>query len=73
MTVRHPLNAGDSTCPCCGKTWVVTPFADCLLPACGCFGSDASADNLERPCYPCGLRHAWTCPEMPHRGEQREA
>lgn len=55
---RH---AGMSTCPLCQRHWLVTPHEDCMLPACGCFGFDYSADNPSRPCTNCGIRHAWTC------------
>lgn len=53
--------AGESTCPMCGRAWTVTPFADCFMPACGCYGDDASAANPNRPCESCGLSHAWKC------------
>jgi hypothetical protein len=52
------LNAGQSTCPICHKTWLVTPYADCMLPACGCYGDDTSANNPNRPCESCGIAHA---------------
>lgn len=51
-------SAGFSTCPVCTRTWEVTPHDDCMMPACGCFGTDASAANPARPCEGCGLRHA---------------
>jgi hypothetical protein len=37
-------------------------FDDCCLPACGCYG-----DKLDRhtPCEPCGISHAWNCPNRP--------
>ena len=53
-------NAGESTCPICHKTWLVTPYADCMLPACGCYGDDTSANNPNRPCEPCGIAHAFS-------------
>lgn len=52
-------NAGISTCPICKRTWLVTPWADCMLPACGCYGDDASTGD--RPCESCGLGHASKC------------
>lgn len=55
---RH---AGWSTCPMCERHWLVTPTHDCMMPACGHYGYDYSADNPNRPCEPCGLKHAWTC------------
>ena len=55
---RH---AGMSTCPDCGKHWLVTPRNDCMMPACGCYGFDATEANPTRPCETCGIRHAWTC------------
>jgi hypothetical protein len=59
------MNAGMSTCPICKKEWLVTPSEDCMVPACGCFGNDASAANPNRPCEPCGIKHAWTCKKVP--------
>jgi hypothetical protein len=64
------LTAGTSTCPTCDRTWTVTPSDDCMVPACGCFGSDTSADNLTRPCDSCGTRHAWTCPKVEGHAER---
>lgn len=58
------MDAGTSTCPVCGKTWLVTPSQDCMLPSCGCFGYDTSEANKYRPCEPCGLRHALECPDV---------
>lgn len=49
-------NGGRSRCPVCGRRWWVTPSADCMLPACGCYGHDTSA-----PCHGCGLSHALSC------------
>lgn len=59
--------AGWSTCPICGKTWVVTLTEDCLIPACGCYGNDTRVDNHGRPCEPCGLAHVDSCVRMPRR------
>jgi hypothetical protein len=53
--------AGQSTCPICGKEWIVTPFDDCFLPACGCYGKDTGPGNPARPCESCGMAHALTC------------
>jgi hypothetical protein len=58
---------GRSTCPVCAISWPVTAYADCVLPACGCFGQDGSAANPARPCLPCGSKHARSCPRMPAR------
>ena len=55
------MNAGKSTCPVCKKEWIVTPVEDCCLPVCGCFGSDTSASNPNRPCQNCGITHALKC------------
>lgn len=55
--------AGESTCPVCDRTWTVTPFDDCMLPACGCYGDDTSAANPHRICHRCGLAHARRCPK----------
>jgi hypothetical protein len=54
------VNAGQSTCPICHKTWLVTPNADCMLPSCGCYGKDTSASNPNRPCESCGTAHAFS-------------
>ena len=61
QTVFGDANEGESTCPICGKEWLVTPMEDCMLPSCGCFGSDTSRTNLGRPCEPCGILHFYTC------------
>jgi hypothetical protein len=58
------LHAGASTCPICSRLWIVTPHDDCCLPACDCYGSDTSAANPNRPCYSCGVGHAWSCPTL---------
>lgn len=55
------IHGGTSTCPICRRHWWVTPLADCLLPACGCYGHDTGAGNPNRPCHPCGLSHALRC------------
>jgi len=57
-------DAGYSTCPICNRDWHVKLFDDCLLPACGCYGDDTSANNPNRPCESCGIRHAMNCPKM---------
>lgn len=64
-----PVNAGMSTCPLCQRRWLVTPAADCLLPACGCFGTDTTASNPHRPCHSCGLSHALACSKTPEIGD----
>jgi hypothetical protein len=56
-----PPNAGESTCPMCMRVWLVTEADDCMMPACGCFGSDTSANNPHRPCHACGLAHVSNC------------
>jgi hypothetical protein len=61
------LTYGHSTCPLCETYWPVTVYADCLLPACGCFGEDGSAMNPSRPCLSCGSKHARSCQMMPTR------
>lgn len=73
----YPMNAhvewavrladgGASTCPICGRSWTVTPWDDCLLPACGCYGHDVGPGNPNRPCNRCGLRHALAHSEPAH-------
>jgi len=57
-------DGGESTCPICNRTWLVTMYEDCLLPACGCYGEDTGPDNQHRPCHSCGLEHAFSCPKM---------
>ena len=57
-------NAGMSKCPICEREWLVTPFDDCMIPACGCYGDDVGATNPARPCDECGTRHAWSCPKI---------
>ena len=62
LAIPEPrIHGGPSWCPMCGRRWWVTPRLDCLVPACGCFGSDTSAANTERPCHGCGLAHALRC------------
>lgn len=63
--IPSELTAGVSTCPICQLTWTVTILRDCLLPACGCYGSDTSPGNPYRPCHDCGLDHALSCPKKP--------
>jgi len=63
------ITAGKSTCPLCLRAWTVTPFDDCLLPACGHFGDDVSSPNC--PCERCGLAHALRCPQMPKARSSR--
>jgi hypothetical protein len=53
-------NAGWSTCPLCGKRWLVTPLEDCMVPDCGCFGNDTMKGD--RPCERCGFMHGISCP-----------
>lgn len=62
--ISPSADAGKSTCPVCQLEWLVTPYADCLMPACGCFGFDSSEANPNRPCEDCGLKHARTCEKM---------
>lgn len=54
-----------NTCPLCLRSWEITPYSDCLVPTCGCFGNDPWSG--EAPCEPCGLSHAMSCPKMPNR------
>ena len=65
-------NAGMSKCPVCGKEWLVTPGNDCLLPACGCFGSDTSAANPNRICEPCGMHHFANCKKVAAAGRGKD-
>ena len=58
VQVQH---AGYSTCPICNREWLVTPGDDCLMPACGCYGLDATVGNPNRPCEECGTAHAMMC------------
>lgn len=64
---KHVLNAGISKCPICGRTWLVTPYDDCMIPACGCYGKDSSAENPNRPCEKCGMDHARNCKLIPSK------
>lgn len=55
---------GWTSCPLCHRTFWVTPRDDCLVPACGCYGTRGSATdgaNHERPCFRCGLDHGARC------------
>jgi len=63
--IRKLVDAGWSTCPRCDRHWKVTVWDDCLMPACGCYGKDASPDNPSRLCGTCGLLHALSCEGMP--------
>ena len=54
-------DAGESTCPICNKTWLVTMRNDCLVPSCGCYGFGTGPENPNRPCERCGMRHAMSC------------
>jgi hypothetical protein len=58
-------NGGESTCPMCGRIWIVTPQDDCFLPGCYCYGTDTSEANPNRPCEQCGLAHAMVCDRDP--------
>ena len=60
MTKSIP-NKGTSICPICKRMWLVTPFDDCLMPTCGCFGDDVSHKNKNRLCERCGIQHAVNC------------
>lgn len=55
------VHGGPSCCPMCGRVWWVTPLNDCCLPVCGCWGSDTSAANPDRPCETCGIGHWYRC------------
>lgn len=66
------LDAGASTCPICQREWTVTPWDDCLVPACGCYGDDTSAANPARPCEPCGMNHAWACVKLEGHEERAQ-
>ena len=65
-------DAGFSTCPICKRHWLVTVMNDCMLPACGCYGTDTSADNPNRPCETCGIRHAMNCLEDNNDQSQKD-
>jgi hypothetical protein len=54
-------------CPICQRVWTPTPFDDCVLPGCGCFGTELDRDT---PCEGCGITHAWNCPKLPGRAER---
>lgn len=62
---RDSKDAGESTCPACKRHWIVTVFDDCMMPICGCFGHDVSANNPNRVCNGCGIQHAMKCKRMP--------
>lgn len=53
----------------CNRTWLVTDVDDCMMPACGCYGTDSSEANPARPCERCAVAHTWTCPYIQHVGE----
>jgi len=57
-------DGGYSTCPICKRYWRITMFDDCMLPACGCYGSDVSVKNPNRICESCGMKHVHSCPKM---------
>jgi hypothetical protein len=69
---RKMMDLGMSKYPVCGKEWLVTPFQDCMLPACGCYGDDVSEKNPSRPCERCGFHHAVTCPKMGFSKEEQD-
>jgi len=54
-------------CPICQRVWTPTMFDDYCLPACGCFGDEPSRNT---PCEPCGISHAWNCPQVPGHAER---
>lgn len=62
--VLPEINAGKSTCPICGRKWLVVPFDDCFIPNCGCYGDDTSENNPNRPCESCGMRHSFICEKI---------
>ena len=55
------MSLPEMQCPICTRVWTPTMFDDCLLPACGCFGTEL---DRATPCNSCGLSHAWTCSEI---------
>ena len=59
-------NAGWSTCPICQLHWLITPRADCMVPACGCFNDlgELGCSTENSPCEPCGIRHAFACEKL---------
>lgn len=59
-------NLGETTCPICSRTFLVTPRDDCMMPACGCYGPTCSAmdrEKKDRLCEACGVAHAMKCPK----------
>ena len=54
-------------CPLCGKVWFPSMFEDYCIPACGCYGTKPTRDT---PCEPCGISHAWNCPNVPGHAER---
>lgn len=67
--VFTPQNPIEMECPECNRVWTPTPYDDCLLPACGCYGDKLDRDT---PCESCGLSHGWTCPKIPGYEERRK-
>jgi hypothetical protein len=63
FTRENPI---ELQCPICQRVWVPSMFDDYCLPACGCYGEEATRDT---PCEPCGISHAWNCPNLPGRQE----
>lgn len=57
------MDAGMSECPVCGREWLVTPYDDCLMPSCGCYGRETGPENPKRLCSNCGMKHGWNMPE----------
>lgn len=57
-----------NTCPICDRTWTITRWDDCLIPACGCYGTDPWSGKA--PCERCGLQHALLCLKMPPRSSR---
>lgn len=52
----------ETTCPICKRTWTPSMFDDFCIPACGCYGDEFVLGAT--PCEPCGIRHAWNCPNL---------
>lgn len=50
----------DVTCPICNRTWRISMYDDCMVPACGCYGS-FPPETASVPCHSCGTRHAFQC------------
>lgn len=55
------MSLPEMQCPLCDRIWTPTILDDCLLPGCGCYGTELDRDT---PCEKCGIAHAWNCPKL---------